>query len=57
VEQLVRWYVVAEASLPALVTVSNDWGRHVSNHAHIMAANRKRPTLWKATDLALDLPR
>ena len=22
--------------------------------ARIMAANRKRPTLWKATDLALD---
>lgn len=56
VEQLVPdGYVVAEASLPALVTVSNELGApRYPTMRTIMAANRKRPTLWKATDLALD---
>jgi electron transfer flavoprotein beta subunit len=56
VEQLVSdGYVVAEAALPALVTVSNELGapRYPTLPGR-MAANRKRPTLWKATDLALD---
>ena len=56
VEQLVPdGYVVAEAPLPALVTVSNELGApRYPTMRNIMAANRKRPTLWKATDLALD---
>ena len=55
-EQLVPdGYVVAEAPLPALVTVSNELGApRYPTMRNIMAANRKRPTLWKATDLALD---
>jgi len=56
VEQLVPdGYVVAEAPLPALVTVSNELGApRYPTMRNIMAANRKRPTLWKAADLALD---
>ena len=56
VEQLVPdGYRVAEAPLPALVTVSNELGApRYPTMRNIMAANRKRPTLWKATDLALD---
>lgn len=56
VEQLVTdGYLVAEASLPALVTVSNELGApRYPNMRNIMAANRKRPTLWKSTDLGLD---
>lgn len=56
VEQIVAdGYVVAEAALPALVTVSNELGApRYPTMRTIMAANRKRPTLWKATDLALD---
>jgi electron transfer flavoprotein beta subunit len=56
VEQIVTdGYVVAEAPLPALVTVSNELGApRYPTMRNIMAANRKRPTLWKATDLALD---
>jgi electron transfer flavoprotein beta subunit len=47
---------VVEAPLPALVTVSNELGlpRYPTLRA-TMAANRKRPTLWKAADLGLDL--
>ena len=46
---------VVEAPLPALVTVSNELGlpRYPTMRA-IMAANRKRPTLWKLADLGLD---
>jgi electron transfer flavoprotein beta subunit len=49
-------YEVVEAPLPALVTISNELGlpRYPILRA-IMAANRKRPTLWKAADLGLDL--
>jgi electron transfer flavoprotein beta subunit len=56
VEQIVPdGYVVAEAPLPALVTVSNELGApRYPNMRNIMAANRKRPTLWKCTDLGLD---
>jgi electron transfer flavoprotein beta subunit len=46
---------VVEAPLPALVTVSNELGlpRYPTMRA-IMAANRKRPTLWKLSDLGTD---
>jgi len=46
---------VIEAPLPALVTVSNELGlpRYPTMRA-IMAANRKRPTLWKLADLGID---
>jgi electron transfer flavoprotein beta subunit len=46
---------VVEALLPALVTVSNELGlpRYPTMRA-IMAANRKRPTLWKLSDLDVD---
>lgn len=56
VEQLVPdGYVVAEAPLPALVTVSNELGEpRYPTMRNIMAANRKRPTIWKAADLDLD---
>jgi electron transfer flavoprotein beta subunit len=46
---------VVEARLPALVTVSNEIGlpRYPTMRA-IMAANRKRPPLWKLSDLGVD---
>lgn len=46
---------VVEAPLPALVTVSNELGlpRYPTMRA-IMAANRKRPTLWKLSDVGID---
>jgi electron transfer flavoprotein beta subunit len=46
---------VVEAPLPALVTVSNELGlpRYPTMRA-IMAANRKRPVIWKLSDLGLD---
>jgi electron transfer flavoprotein beta subunit len=46
---------VVEAPLPALVTVSNELGlpRYPTMRA-IMAANRKRPTMWKLADLGVD---
>ncbi|MGE3537424.1 MAG: electron transfer flavoprotein subunit beta/FixA family protein [Candidatus Tectimicrobiota bacterium] len=57
VEQLVPdGYRVVEAPLPALVTVSNELGApRYPTMRNIMAANRKRPTTWKAADLALDV--
>jgi electron transfer flavoprotein beta subunit len=47
---------VVEAPLPALVTVSNELGlpRYPTMRA-IMAANRKRPMLWKLSDLGSDV--
>lgn len=56
VEQLVPdGYDVVEAPLPALVTVSNELGApRYPTMRNIMAANRKRPTLWKCADLDLD---
>ena len=48
-------YVVAEAPLPALVTVSNELGEpRYPTMRNIMTANRKRPIIWKSTDLNLD---
>ena len=46
---------VVEAPLPALVTVSNELGlpRYPTMRA-IMAANRKRPAIWKLSDLSVD---
>ena len=46
---------VVEAPLPALVTISNELGlpRYPTMRA-IMAANRKRPALWKLSDLGVD---
>ena len=48
-------YEVVEASLPALVTVSNELGQpRYPTLRGIMAATRKRPTIWSASDLELD---
>ncbi len=48
-------YEVVEASLPALVTVSNELGEpRYPTLRGIMAASRKTPTIWKASDLGLD---
>ena len=48
-------YEVVEASLPALVTVSNELGEpRYPTLRGIMAASRKTPTVWTATDLSLD---
>jgi electron transfer flavoprotein beta subunit len=46
---------VVEVPLPALVTVSNELGlpRYPTMRA-IMAANRKRPSMWKLADLEVD---
>jgi electron transfer flavoprotein beta subunit len=48
-------YQVVEAPLPALVTVSNELGQpRYPTLRGIMAATRKRPTIWTAADLALE---
>jgi electron transfer flavoprotein beta subunit len=46
---------VIEAPLPALITVSNELGlpRYPTMRA-IMAANRKRPAIWKLSDVGVD---
>lgn len=56
VEQIVPdGYIVTQAPLPALVTVSNELGApRYPTMRNIMAANRKRPTTWKLADLNLD---
>jgi electron transfer flavoprotein beta subunit len=56
VEQVVTdGYRVAEAGLPALITVTNELGEpRYPALRNIMAANRKRPTTWKVDDLDLD---
>jgi electron transfer flavoprotein beta subunit len=56
VEQVVSdGYLVAEAAMPALVTVTNELGEpRYPTMRNIMAANRKRPTIWKAADLDFD---
>jgi electron transfer flavoprotein beta subunit len=48
-------YAVLEAPLPVLVTVSNELGlpRYPTMRA-IMAANRKRPAIWKLADLGIE---
>jgi len=49
-------YEVVEAPLPALVTVSNELGQpRYPTLRGIMAASRKRPTVWSAADLGIDL--
>ena len=49
-------YEVLEAPLPALVTVSNELGQpRYPTLRGIMAATRKRPTIWSAADLGLDV--
>jgi electron transfer flavoprotein beta subunit len=48
-------YEVVEAPLPALVTVSNELGQpRYPTLRGIMAATRKRPTIWSAADLDLE---
>ena len=48
-------YEVIEASLPALVTVSNELGQpRYPTLRGIMAATRKLPTTWSASDLNID---
>jgi electron transfer flavoprotein beta subunit len=56
VEQLVPdGFVVAEAPLPAIVTVSNELGEpRYPVMRNMMMANRKRPTIWKQADLDVD---
>mgnify|MGYP000237861960 CR=1 FL=1 len=48
-------YEVVEAALPALVTVSNELGQpRYPTLRGILAATRKKPTIWSAADLDLD---
>ena len=48
-------YEVVEAPLPALVTVSNELGQpRYPTLRGIMAATRKRPTIWTRADLGLE---
>ena len=48
-------YEVVEAPLPALVTVSNELGQpRYPTLRGIMAATRKRPTIWSTADLDMD---
>ena len=48
-------YEVVEAGMPTLVTVSNELGQpRYPTLRGIMAATRKKPTIWDASDLALD---
>ena len=48
-------YEVVEAPLPALVTVSNELGQpRYPTLRGIMAATRKRPVVWSASDLEMD---
>ena len=47
---------IVEAPLPALVTVSNELGQpRYPTLRGIMAATRKKPTIWNAQDLDIDL--
>ena len=48
-------YEVIEADLPALVTVSNELGQpRYPTLRGILAATRKKPTVWGAQDLGMD---
>ena len=48
-------YQVVEAPLPALVTVSNELGEpRYPTLRGIMAASRKAPTVWTASDVGID---
>ena len=57
VERIVpEGYEVVEALLPALVTVSNELGQpRYPTLRGIMAATRKKPTIWSAEDLGMDV--
>ena len=47
-------YEVVEASLPALVTVSNELGEpRYPTLRGIMAATKKRPTIWSTQDIGV----
>ena len=47
-------YEVVQTQLPALVTVSNELGQpRYPTLRGIMAATRKRPTIWSSTDLEM----
>ena len=47
---------MVEADLPALVTVSNELGQpRYPTLRGIMAATRKKPTVWSAQDLEMDV--
>ncbi len=49
-------YQVVEAPLPSLVTVSNELGQpRYPTLRGIMSATRKKPTVWNAQDLDIDL--
>ena len=49
-------YEVIEGELPALVTVSNELGQpRYPTLRGIMAATRKKPTIWSFEDLGADL--
>ncbi len=48
-------YEVVEASLPALITVSNELGEaRFATLKGIMAAAKKQPTIWKPADIEAD---
>ena len=48
-------YEVVEAPLPAVVTVSNELGQpRYPTLRGIMAATRKKPTIWTSADLDVD---
>ena len=48
-------YEVVEAPLPAIITVSNELGQpRYPTLRGIMAATRKRPTIWTAGDLEIE---
>ncbi len=57
VEQVIpEGYEVMEAPMPALVTVSNELGQpRYPTLRGIMAATRKKPTIWTVEDLGLDV--
>lgn len=49
-------YEIIEGSLPCVVTVSNELGQpRYPTLRGIMAATRKKPTVWNTGDLSLDL--
>lgn len=52
---LLDGFQVVEASLPALVTVSNELGEpRYPTLKGIMAAGKKQPTVWNAQDIGID---
>ena len=56
VERIVpEGYEIMEASLPALVTVSNELGQpRLPTLRGIMAATRRKPIIWSAQDVGID---